>query len=90
MSRTIAVKNSEGNDDYIVAEIKPIHHRPLSGKKVDLPGTVSFYLSTGQVLNHISEERFENPMTEESYYVVNDKDTEWLLSLKPIDAGKNG
>lgn len=87
MSRTIAVQDSDGNDDYIVAEIKPVHHRPLSGKKVDLPGTVSFYLSSGQVLNHVSDELFENPMTEEIYYLVSDEDIEWLLSIHPRHAG---
>ncbi|WP_447044088.1 hypothetical protein [Vreelandella sp. H-I2] len=89
MSRTIAVKNADGGDDYVVAEIRPVHHlhhRPLSGKDAS---TVSFYLSTGQVLNHVAEERFENPMTEESYYAVNDEDIEWLLSLQSNDADNN-
>lgn len=90
MSRSIAVRNADGVDDYVVAEIRPVHHRPLSEKEVDLASTVSFYLSTGQVLNHVSAERFENPMTEESYYAVNDEDIEWLLSLQPTDSGTNG
>ena len=88
MSRTIAVKDSDGNDDYIVVEIKPVHHRSLSGRKVDRPGTISFYLSTGQVVNHVLEELFENPMTEETYYIVNDEDVEWLLSIRPSNTGK--
>jgi len=90
MSRSIAVKNVDGVDNYVVVEIKPVHHRPLPGKEVDLARTISFYLSTGQVLNHVSTVRFENPMTEESYYAVNDEDIEWLLSLQPIDSGTNG
>ncbi|MCD1588159.1 hypothetical protein K7H09_19335 [Halomonas sp. IOP_14] len=90
MSRTIAVQNADGFDDYVVAEIRPVHHRPSSGKDADFASTVSFYLSTGQVLNHVSAERFENPMTEESYYAVNDEDIEWLLSLQPIGSGTNG
>jgi len=89
MSRSIAVKNADGVDHYVVAKIRPVHHRPLSGKETDLARTVSFYLSTGQVLNHVSAERFENPMTEESYYAVNDEDIEWLLSLQPLDSGTN-
>lgn len=90
MSRSIAVQNADGGDDYVVAEIRPVHHRPLSGNEAELQGTISFYLSTGQVLNHVSVERFENPMTEESYYVLNDDDIEWLISLQPIDSGTNG
>lgn len=88
MSRTIAVKDSDGNDGYVVVEVKPVHHRSLSGRKVDGPGTISFYLPTGQVINHVSEELFENPMTEETYYVVNDEDVEWLLSIRPSNAEK--
>lgn len=90
MSRSIAVKNADGVDNYVVVEIRPVHHRPLFGKEVDLARTISFYLSTGQVLNHVSAERFENPMTEESFCVMNDEDIEWLLSLQPVDSGTNG
>ena len=43
MSRSIAVQNADGGDDYVVA-----------------------------------------------YYVLNDDDIEWLISLQPIDSGTNG
>ncbi|MWJ26654.1 hypothetical protein GPM19_00270 [Halomonas sp. ZH2S] len=81
MSRRIAVKDSEGNDDYVVAECGPVRHSKLSGKSSDLPGVMSFYLSTGEALNLESAQRFVNPMTEESYYAVNDEDIEWLRGL---------
>lgn len=81
MSRTIKVKDSEGNEDYAVAESGPVRHSPLAGKSADQPGVVSFFLSTGEALNLESAERFENPMTEKFYYVVNDEDIEWLRRL---------
>ncbi|MGP9796217.1 hypothetical protein ACT3UJ_02480 [Halomonas sp. 86] len=66
MTRTIAVKDSDGNDDYVV---------------IEEASTTEFYLSTGEALILESAERFTDPATSLSYHAVDDKDIEWLLSL---------
>ncbi|MGM0703898.1 MAG: hypothetical protein ACQEUG_16070 [Pseudomonadota bacterium] len=81
MSRRIAVKDSEGNDDYVIAAFTPVQHSPLSGHRANMPGSVSFYLSTGEELNLESAHRFEDPISEQSYYVLNEEDLELLLRL---------
>lgn len=66
MTRTIAVKDSDGNDDYVVVEDT---------------ASPSFYLSTGEKLSLESAERFEEVGNSISYYAMDDKDKEWLLGL---------
>ncbi|RUR48779.1 hypothetical protein [Vreelandella populi] len=66
MSRTIAVKDSAGNDDYVVVEDSL---------------TPQFYLSTGDALSLDSAGHFQDMATGFSYYVASDEDKEWLLGL---------
>jgi len=65
MARTIAVKDSDGNDDYVVVEDT---------------ASPSFYLSTGEALRLETAERFEEIGNGISYYAMDD-DKEWLLGL---------
>ena len=67
MSRTIAVKDPDGNDDYVVVEDT---------------ASPSFYLSTGEKLSLESAERFED-LNGFSYYAQEDADIDWLAKIKP-------
>ncbi len=66
MSRTIAVKDPDGNDDYVVVEDT---------------ASPSFFLSTGEALSLQSAERFDEVGSGISYYAMDDEDKEWLLGL---------
>ncbi|WP_447896063.1 hypothetical protein [Vreelandella sp. GE22] len=82
MSRIIDVTTAEGESDYVTVEFKEIVHKRLAGPRGSAKGQALFFLSSGEELVLESAERFSEPHSEDSYYVSDDADKEWLITLQ--------
>lgn len=82
MSRTIAVLNSDGEPDYVVAEPRQRQHRPQAGRAQMYEGAVEFFMSSGEGANFVKPDYFED-MDGERYQIQDVDDVEWLKSLSP-------